>query len=61
MALDTRVKKLEEALQGQQQEIMVILHDMDNPSPKEMKAARQKALEEGRQVIFIGELERWSR
>ncbi len=61
MALDTRVKKLEEALQDQQQEPIIIWHDTDNPSPEEIELARQRAINEGKQVILIGELERWSR
>ena len=59
MALDKRIKKLEETLQGQQQEPIVIWHDTDNPSPEEIELARQQA--KGKQVILIGELERWSR
>ncbi len=64
MALDTRVKRLETALQGQQQEaIVVCFTDEEHPPPpvEEIEKARQKAIEEDRQVIFVGELERWSR
>jgi len=54
---------LEQALQNDGKVFVVYFTGENSPEPteEELEAARKKALAEGRQVVFLGELERWSK
>lgn len=61
--LKRRVDALEQALQNDGKVFVVCFTSENSPEPteEELEAARKKALAEGRQVVFLGELERWSK
>lgn len=61
MALKQRLYNLEKMMVANKEEPYVIHLEDEVHSQEEIEAARQKALEEGKQVVLIGELERWSR
>lgn len=65
MALDRRIKRLEESLQQRQDDDILVVYCVDDdtlpPSPEEIEAAKTQARAKGQQIVLMGELERWGR
>jgi len=61
MALDTRIKKLEEALSNNENELIVISCEGDKITDQERAEAIAEAKANGQKVVFLGKLREWSK
>jgi len=61
MGLKQKIDNLERVLAADKTRVYVVCHVSENFSPEEIEVAKQRGISEGKQVVFMGELEEWSR
>jgi hypothetical protein len=61
MALDTRIKKLEETLSNNEDDLILLSREGDKITDQERAEAIAEAKASGQRVVFLGQLGEWSK
>lgn len=61
MALDKRLKKLEEVLSSDKDDLIIVCREGEEITEQQRVEAIAKARATGQKVVLLGQLEEWSR